>query len=145
MVLALMAACATEPGAGAETAAFGGDPVDAVDAVAPDAGAASPTGDTVVDALAEPDPGPSCAPSCGGKACGDDGCGGTCGECGDGTSCLAFACLPDAPPCPAEGTIGTEIGDKFLNLTLPDCDGAPVSFHDHCGADALLIFTYHGW
>ena len=24
----------------------------------------------------------TCAPACGGKQCGDDGCGGTCGTCG---------------------------------------------------------------
>ncbi len=91
------------------------------------------------------DSGPECEPACAGKACGDDGCGETCGECGVGSSCLAFACVADGPPCPAEGTVGTEVGQKFLDLTLPDCDDDLVRYHDHCGADALLIFHYHGW
>jgi len=30
---------------------------------------------------------PACTPSCSGKACGDDGCGGSCGSCGPGFVC----------------------------------------------------------
>ncbi len=33
-----------------------------------------------------------CIPDCSGKTCGDDGCGGACGFCGDGTSCLGGSC-----------------------------------------------------
>jgi len=40
-----------------------------------------------------------CAPACGGRECGPDGCGGSCGECGDKESCtddgLCRACEPD--------------------------------------------------
>lgn len=36
--------------------------------------------------------GGGCTPSCTGKACGDDGCGGTCGTCGDGQTCTGGAC-----------------------------------------------------
>jgi hypothetical protein len=42
----------------------------------------------------------ACAPSCGGKACGDDGCGGSCGGCGLDASCVAGACV-DLPQCGA--------------------------------------------
>lgn len=42
-----------------------------------------------------PDAG-ACVPQCGGKQCGDDGCGGTCGACGDGLTCVAGACTA---PC----------------------------------------------
>ncbi len=42
-----------------------------------------------------------CTPQCDGKVCGDDGCGGTCGECGfnqecsdDQTQCVASSCTP---------------------------------------------------
>jgi hypothetical protein len=35
---------------------------------------------------------------CAGKACGDDGCGGSCGSCGDGTSCTAGQCVAAAGP-----------------------------------------------
>jgi hypothetical protein len=34
-----------------------------------------------------------CAPSCGGRACGDDGCGGSCGSCGAAQSCEAGECV----------------------------------------------------
>ncbi len=30
---------------------------------------------------------PDCVPSCGGRQCGDDGCGGSCGTCGAGNAC----------------------------------------------------------
>ena len=33
-----------------------------------------------------------CVPSCSGKECGDDGCGGECGPCGEGQECLDFLC-----------------------------------------------------
>lgn len=34
-----------------------------------------------------------CAPSCSGKVCGDDGCGGSCGGCGVGKACSAGQCV----------------------------------------------------
>ncbi len=34
----------------------------------------------------------ACVSSCDGKACGDDGCGGSCGACGDGQSCVEGQC-----------------------------------------------------
>lgn len=34
----------------------------------------------------------ACIPSCGGKECGDDGCGGSCGECGGGGTCQDGQC-----------------------------------------------------
>jgi len=33
-----------------------------------------------------------CSPACEGKECGDDGCGGSCGECGEETVCLGEQC-----------------------------------------------------
>lgn len=38
-----------------------------------------------------------CTPSCYGKQCGSDGCGGSCGFCGSGTNCLDGQCKAD--PC----------------------------------------------
>jgi sugar lactone lactonase YvrE len=35
---------------------------------------------------------PACAPACGGRDCGDDGCGGACGFCSDGKSCADGKC-----------------------------------------------------
>lgn len=44
----------------------------------------------------------ACTPACQGKACGDDGCGGSCGGCG-AVSCMAGACScagqPDLTNC----------------------------------------------
>jgi glutaredoxin len=41
---------------------------------------------------------PSCTPSCAGRACGSDGCGGSCGSCGSGQVCNASQqCMPSAP------------------------------------------------
>lgn len=40
-----------------------------------------------------------CAPRCDGRACGADGCGGSCGECGPAERCDAGACVPDALDC----------------------------------------------
>ena len=34
-----------------------------------------------------------CDPDCQGKECGDDGCGGSCGECGEGTVCVLGDCM----------------------------------------------------
>jgi len=42
---------------------------------------------------------PSCTPQCAGRACGNDGCGGSCGTCGAGTTCNpSNQCEPTAPP-----------------------------------------------
>ncbi|KAG7349079.1 glycosyl hydrolase family 16 protein [Nitzschia inconspicua] len=35
----------------------------------------------------------SCVPECEGKECGEDGCGGFCGKCSDGTGCSNFICV----------------------------------------------------
>ncbi len=46
----------------------------------------------------------SCTPSCGGMACGDDGCGGSCGTCSSGESCdSAGQC--QAVGCTIEGVV----------------------------------------
>ena len=37
----------------------------------------------------------ACTPSCSGKACGDDGCGGLCGSCATGESCVSGQCQAD--------------------------------------------------
>ncbi len=42
----------------------------------------------------------ACTPTCDGKACGDDGCGGSCGTCGDGLTCQdgQCKCVPGVSP-----------------------------------------------
>jgi len=46
------------------------------------------------DPCGEPCP---CLPDCAGKACGDDGCGGSCGTCPAETACEEGACVPVIP------------------------------------------------
>ena len=112
----LLAACSTTTGASpefavdapVEVADVATDAVPADDGSAPDDGVA-PDGTTAGDLLADPpaDPAPdgldaeflppddtapdtdACAPLCGGRTCGDDGCGGTCGSCTGGLVCDA--------------------------------------------------------
>ncbi len=40
-----------------------------------------------------------CAPDCEGRACGDDGCGGSCGSCDDGDATTVDHCLPLSFSC----------------------------------------------
>jgi agmatine/peptidylarginine deiminase len=47
----------------------------------------------------------TCTPSCGGKQCGDDGCGGSCGTCAAGQACDAGQCVGE-PTCTNECTEG---------------------------------------
>ena len=67
-----------------------------------------------------------CIPSCSGRECGGDGCGGSCGSCGDEESCSSGICVSDedeeeeeevellAPP-----SEGKETSEKFacVNIT----------------------------
>ncbi|MBM4370529.1 MAG: hypothetical protein FJ098_02695, partial [Deltaproteobacteria bacterium] len=72
----------------------------------------------------------ACVPLCEaeGRECGDDGCGGSCGDCGEGFVCVDFLCLESgAPgtPCGGDGDcddgpcIGPD-GGRFCSAT---CDG----------------------
>jgi hypothetical protein len=78
----------------------------ALDALAaPDGVSASDAG----DAGPEPDPGP-CVPSCAGKECGADGCGGLCGSCTGSDLCTsAGTCDPD----PTAGCAGLQLAEDW--------------------------------
>lgn len=79
----LLAPAAATPrpmvGDGFDIGAFehGSAPVTPADAGTPDAGV--------------------CEPSCSGRACGDDGCGGSCGDCGAGLVCADGTCADSCP------------------------------------------------
>jgi hypothetical protein len=47
-----------------------------------------------------------CTSTCGDKECGDDGCGGVCGQCGEGTMCMDGFCIEVGPGCLATDTPG---------------------------------------
>jgi hypothetical protein len=79
-----------------------------------------------------------CTPDCAGKACGDDGCGGTCGECtgefekcGDACCGEGEVCGPDAACC-LPSCVGKQCGDDGCGGACGTCP--PWS---ECGVDAL--------
>jgi hypothetical protein len=88
----------------------------------------------------------TCTPACSGKACGDDGCGGTCGTCGPTQACNASnqcvaSCLPscDLKQCGSDGCGGTcgtcasgltcNPGNQCVAPCVPACSGK------QCGGD----------
>ena len=54
----------------------------------------------------------TCFPDCTGKICGDDGCGGSCGECGDFEICSADGSSCD-PTCPTDD-LGSALGSPVV-------------------------------
>lgn len=63
----------------------------------------------------EQDAGSSCLPQCDNRACGADGCGGSCGACDPGFRCEGSACVELVPPC--------ENGVQDLGEEGVDCGG----------------------
>ena len=77
-------------------------------------------------------PGGCCTPSCAGRTCGDDGCGGSCGGCAPGESCQdPGRCVPDG--CVAD-CAGRSCGpDPICDLSCGDCAlGERCSPHGEC-------------
>jgi hypothetical protein len=73
---------------------------------------------------------PPCLPSCFGKTCGDDGCGGDCGPCPDDEECRSDlgVCVPEGGGCGRIGETGACLGHVFAkcdagSLTLEPCLG----------------------
>ena len=89
-----------------------------------------------------------CEPSCAGKTCGDDGCGGSCGACDAGTTCDAGQCKPCAPSCDGRecGTDGCggscgDCGAGFCNDMTGQCSEDPcfgISVEGCCAGDFLM-------
>ncbi|MFO0677972.1 MAG: hypothetical protein U0169_15660 [Polyangiaceae bacterium] len=87
----------------------------------------------------------SCVPSCNGKTCGDDGCGGSCGACTSPASCTSGGTCC-APACSGKtcgddgcgGSCGTCTGTQTCNASgscevcVPKCDGKTCG-SDGCG------------
>jgi hypothetical protein len=59
----------------------------------------------------------TCTPSCDGKQCGDDGCGGSCGSCGAGLTCMSGICGTVAIGCDGNGGLEVEPNDKSSDAT----------------------------
>ncbi|MFO0547500.1 MAG: MYXO-CTERM sorting domain-containing protein [Polyangiaceae bacterium] len=77
----------------------------------------------------------SCFLACQDRACGDDGCGGTCGTCPSGSSCdQAGQCQPDNPQCVPDCN-GLECGDDGCGGVCGDClDGETCDPSGQCVA-----------
>ncbi|MBP6609233.1 MAG: hypothetical protein KA258_06635, partial [Deltaproteobacteria bacterium] len=71
------------------------------------------------DFSASPPPSCGCTPSCGGKQCGDDGCGSVCGTCGAGTSCQGTQCIGTGGGGDG-GTSNADGGDPGTNPDMVD-------------------------
>ena len=83
--------------------------------------------------------------------CGDDGCGGSCGECGEGEDCVSGLCIGDCLPdcsqgkeCGSDGCGGTcgecadgEACNEGFCGCVPDCEGNECG-GDGCGGECRL-------
>jgi hypothetical protein len=90
----------------------------------------------------------TCVADCLGKVCGDDGCGGSCGTCSEGTACDAsFRCAATCAPACAGKTCGDDgcggsCGTCAAGATctaLGACEPASIS----CAADTSCTFERH--
>ena len=72
---------------------------------------------------------PACTPACEGKACGFDGCSGTCGTCGDGQYCADGACVAGTctPAC-----ADRQCGDDGCGGLCGACDGGKACVDGRC-------------
>ncbi len=77
------------------------------------------------DFSASPPPSCGCTPSCGGKQCGDDGCGSTCGTCGANSTCNAASqCQVISSGNPDGGSGGDDGGSGGVtDTTMVDASG----------------------
>ncbi len=75
-----------------------------------------------------------CTPDCGGRSCGDDGCGGSCGECTDGQVCnpVLGKCLGG---CTADCT-GKACGTNGCGGSCGDCGMDEDCFNGACAPKA---------
>ncbi len=74
-----------------------------------------------------PPPPPGCTPSCQGRSCGDDGCGGVCGSCDATSTCTGGSCVPNAPPPSTQG-----VPKVFGRVaTCGSCRAAHAYFDSH--------------
>lgn len=102
----------------------------------------APDPDTGPDEEVE-DPDTGCIPACDSKNCGDDGCGGSCGECGDGLVCTdglcAAGCQPqcDGMECGEDGC-GGNCG--YCNAASPVCkDGQCLDYCPTCTLTGKVV------
>lgn len=83
-----------------------------------------------------------CQIQCADKACGDDGCGGSCGQCNSWAQCNEGKCGTN---CVAAGT-GKQVGYKAQDISWTTSDNKPFNLHSVCGTKkATIVFQTAGW
>jgi len=76
-----------------------------------------------------------CEPSCEGKQCGEDDCGGFCGGCGDGEGCSNFECIAGlaAGSCASPLNLGNQDNETIIDtdtrLTMMTTGDTTQSIH----------------
>jgi hypothetical protein len=70
-----------------------------------------------------------CFPSCAGKSCGSDGCGGSCGTCASGESCQSGQCIPGG--CTSQCS-GKECGSDGCGGVCGSCGSEMVCVQGKC-------------
>jgi hypothetical protein len=150
-LVALVVACASESG-GMKLATVGTGidipPVslgqDVADDIEPDIALAEPDVSIADDTSGQIDAAPVCVPSCAGRECGDDGCGGSCGscpiaapKCGDDGKCAFADCVPDCEgkECGYEMRCGTLCGS--CPSIVPFCGPEGLCQADECVPDCM--------
>ena len=85
----------------------------------------------------------ACVADCQGKACGDDGCGGSCGTCADGTGCDAsFRCVASCVPTCA----GKACGEDGCGGSCGTCAaGATCTAQGACEPVASISCAKGSW
>ena len=73
---------------------------------------------------------PQCEPSCDGLTCGDDGCGGSCGSCEDGTFCVEGQCASDCTP----SCDSVQCGDDGCGGSCGSCNDGESCDNGLCAA-----------
>lgn len=108
--------------------------------------AATPPG---VDAGPTPRDAGGCTPSCAGRSCGADGCGGTCGDCpggpsscrGDGT-CDPAACAPACETVSVTGPYGSLVGSYAFQAVAVGPGGTWYCDHTYRPEQSALDELY---
>jgi secreted trypsin-like serine protease len=88
----------------------------------------------------------ACTPSCGGKQCGSDGCGGTCGTCASGTTCNAASQCEANPTCTPQCS-GKECGADGCGGSCGSCsgNGATCNASGKCQTPVTGSCANGGW
>ncbi|MEC9071429.1 MAG: hypothetical protein VX938_03580, partial [Myxococcota bacterium] len=80
-----------------------------------------------------------CDPSCDGRVCGDDGCGGSCGDCGSGEKCEDGQCIIPAG-CTEPQCDGKQCGDDGCGNICGECPSvAPHCDNNICTSTCVPV------